>query len=322
VGYVRRRSLIAVVAAVVVLAAAAVAVALTTRIGTDGPEVLTGTSGADSLYGRGGNDTLNGAGGNDDLDGGPGADNLAGGAGSNDAVSYAGSPAGVSVTLDNKANDGAPGEGDNVHSDVEDIYGSPFADKLTGNGKANTIDGGAGNDTIKGGKGTDGLYGGAGNDVINAKDGQVDTVDCGPGTDTVNADKVDIVKNCESGPSILPKVRATGIVNHVWSVTGNKTKAVTLRVTGIKPPGATLTMVCRGSGCPFKSRKTTAKGSSVNLLPLLQGHVMQTGTVLSLVIGAPGRTGKFISFTMRTQRIPKVRVACAAPGSTSPVKCR
>jgi Ca2+-binding RTX toxin-like protein len=318
---VRRRLLIATAAALALLVGAAVAFALTTRIGTDGPNVLTGTAAADSLYGRGGNDTLNGAGGNDDLDGGPGADSISGGAGSNDAVSYAGSPAGVRVTLDNAANDGAPGEGDNVHSDVEDIYGSQFADNLVGNRKANTIDGGAGNDTIKGGKGADGLYGGPGNDVINAKDGQVDTVDCGPGNDTVNADKADIVKNCESGPSILPKARASGIVNHVWSVTGNKTKAVTLRVTSIKPPGATLTMVCRGGGCPFKSRKTTAKGSSANLLPLLKGHVLRTGAVLSLVVGAPGRTGKFISFTMRTQLIPKVRVACAAPGSTSPVRC-
>jgi Ca2+-binding RTX toxin-like protein len=317
----RRRTAVVLSAFAVVLAGAAVAYALTTRIGTDGPNVLTGTSGSDSLYGRAGNDTLNGAGGNDDLDGGPGADNISGGAGANDAVSYAGSPAGVTVTLDNKANDGAPGEGDNVHSDVEDIYGSPFNDKLTGNGKANTIDGGAGNDTIKGGKGTDGLYGGPGNDVINSKDGQVDTVDCGPGVDTVIADRVDIVTNCEQGPTILPKARATATVDHEWSVLGNQTKAVTLRASGITPRGATLRVLCRGGGCPFKSRKVTPKGSSANLLPLVKGHTLRTGAVLRIVIGAPGRTGKFISFTMRTQRIPKVRTACAAPGSTSAVKC-
>jgi Ca2+-binding RTX toxin-like protein len=319
----RRRGAIALLAAALVFAGAAAAVALTTLIGTDGPNVINGTAGDDSLYGRGGNDVLNGNAGNDDVDGGPGADAISGGAGSNDAVSYAGSPAGVTVTLDNVANDGAPGEGDNVKSDVEDIYGSSFADKLTGNFKANTIDGGAGNDKITGGKGTDGLYGGAGDDTINSKDSAVDTVDCGPGNDTVVADKQDIVKNCEhrrkSGG--LPSAKATGTVHFEWSVTGDNTTTLTLRVTGIKPVGATITVTCHGAGCPFSKKKLATTGSSANLLPLVKGHTFKTGAVLRVIIGASGRTSKVVTFTMRHQRIPSVKNACAAPGSSKPVSC-
>ncbi|MXG88856.1 hypothetical protein [Nocardioides flavescens] len=48
---------------------------------------------------------------------------------------------------------------------------------------------GAGNDQVRCGEGTD---------TINVQDGQVDEVDCGDGQDTVTADRVDVVKNCET----------------------------------------------------------------------------------------------------------------------------
>lgn len=163
--------------------------------GTDGNDVLTGTAASESIYGLAGNDVINGGGGDDELDGGPGADVLNGGPG-DDVVSYSGTT-GVSVTLDGMANDGAPGEGDNVGADVEDIFGSDGPDTLVGDGGANTIDGGAGNDRITGGAGKDALFGGDGDDVINAQDGQVDRIDCGAGSDDATVDRNDIVHNCE-----------------------------------------------------------------------------------------------------------------------------
>jgi Ca2+-binding RTX toxin-like protein len=75
-------------------------------IGTRGPDLLVGTSGDDSLYGQDGDDRVDGGAGNDDVDGGQGADDLRGGP-AIDAVTYADSPTGV--TLDETANDGAPG---------------------------------------------------------------------------------------------------------------------------------------------------------------------------------------------------------------------
>ena len=48
-----------------------------------------------------------------------------------------------------------------------------------------------------GGRGRDTISGGSGNDVINARDGEVDTVSCGPGRDTVRADRRDRVRGCE-----------------------------------------------------------------------------------------------------------------------------
>lgn len=166
-------------------------------VGTDAAEVLPGTPGNDSLYGRAGDDVLLGGPGEDELDGGLGADALSGGP-DRDAVSYEGAP--VDVTLDGVANDGIPGERDNVLLDTEDVYGTEGPDKLTGNGLDNILDGNGGNDQIVGGPGVDGLFGGEGDDIINSRDGSPDTVDCGPGTDVAIIDSRDSngVVDCES----------------------------------------------------------------------------------------------------------------------------
>jgi len=164
-------------------------------VGTDAGEVLPGTPGRDSLYGRGGDDVLLGNAEDDELDGGPGADTIFGGPG-RDAVSYDGAAA--VVTLDNLANDGVPGEGDNVVRDTEDIYGTDGPDQLFGNELDNTLDGNAGNDDINGGPGADGLYGGEGDDDITSRDGSPDRVECGPGVDTALIDRNDSVVECES----------------------------------------------------------------------------------------------------------------------------
>src|SRR5690349_19329272 len=143
----------------------------TTISGGDGNDLLTGGGGKDVINGNGGNDqlrggpgadSLNGGDGNDLLIGGPGGDVMSGGGGV-DTVSHADSPHHVVVTLgDNLANDGIPGiaatsttpavpaEGDNAKSDIENIVGSRFSDRLVGSDGINGISGGDGNDSIFG----------------------------------------------------------------------------------------------------------------------------------------------------------------------------
>jgi Ca2+-binding RTX toxin-like protein len=165
-------------------------------VGTDGDDVVTGTPVDDSLYGRSGNDALLGLAGEDELDGGSGADGISGGPGDDDSVSYTGASA--NVTLDGQANDGAPGEGDNVLPDVENVYGTDGPDVITGSAAANTIDGNAGDDRIDGGPGSDSLIGGEGDDTIDSRDGSADSVDCGPGHDSALYDANDILRDCEA----------------------------------------------------------------------------------------------------------------------------
>ena len=183
-----------------------------TLIGGDGNDKITGGIGADTIDGGNGDDELDaqegpdvvhaGAGNDklladdwqeqstDVIDGGPGYDQI-----ENNWVSATGTyQPPIVVSIDGVANDGRPGENDNV-TDIESIYlneaatltgsdgpdefmvfnndaGSTFNgrggdDKLTGFDLDDTIDGGAGNDTIEGGYGHDTLTGGPGRDVIN-----------------------------------------------------------------------------------------------------------------------------------------------------------
>jgi Ca2+-binding RTX toxin-like protein len=167
-----------------------------------GNDTLDGGAGDDTLVGQAGDDTLLGGPGNDDLAGLDGADRIDGGAGIDTiAHDWLGSDSpGVRVTLSGGADDGRPGEGDDI-TNVEIIevhqpatliaaLGTPVrftvsettpgASKLVGsNGDdqlrsfhyADVIDGRGGDDTIEGWYGDDVITGGPGRDTINADAG-------------------------------------------------------------------------------------------------------------------------------------------------------
>jgi uncharacterized repeat protein (TIGR01451 family) len=116
----------------------------------DDVENVLGGSGDDYLLGNAGANVLDGGGGDDLLDGDLGADTLIGGAGTDDAADYTTRTSGVSVSLDDVANDGEAGENDNVGGDVEDIFGGSGNDTLTGNAGDNLFDGGDGADVLHG----------------------------------------------------------------------------------------------------------------------------------------------------------------------------
>ena len=161
-----------------------------------------GGHGNDTLIGNAGPNRMNGYRGDDYLDGGAGTDDLSGFLGV-DRVTYELAPGPVTLSLDNQPNDGAPGEADNVHSDVETIRGSNYADTLTGNSLANTLKGMGGNDLLKPLGGADVAEAGEGDDSILVDDGVADSVLCGGGTDTVDRDQFDSLNaNCENADAL------------------------------------------------------------------------------------------------------------------------
>ncbi|CAN5511892.1 hypothetical protein BH10PSE4_BH10PSE4_31440 [soil metagenome] len=128
-----------------------------TKPGTDADDYLQGGPGADQLYGHGGNDTLMGMGGGDLLDGGTGTDTAA----------YSRATEGVTVDLSLTGPQAGTGEGagDRLVS-IENLIGSAFDDRLSGDAGPNLIEGGKGDDGIYGNGGGDTLLGGAGDDAI------------------------------------------------------------------------------------------------------------------------------------------------------------
>jgi Ca2+-binding RTX toxin-like protein len=164
--------------------------------GGDGSDSLEVSADASDLIGR---DTVEGGGGDDVVGvegaGHPEADALSGGPGI-DTVSYAQRRNPLSVSLDDRANDGDPAEGDNVAADVEVLTGGSESDTLTGSAGGETIDGGPGDDLVDGLAGNDRLAGGAGDSGSDSVLGGAgsDTLLGGPGDDSLDggADRDDI----------------------------------------------------------------------------------------------------------------------------------
>jgi Ca2+-binding RTX toxin-like protein len=210
-----------------------------------GSEVVNGGAGNDELDGLDGDDVLDGGDGNDKVNGGLGADTLRGGAGDDaftsdpmdsrspdvidggpgrDSITdwMRGDPATeqlVTVTLDGVADDGFPGEGDNVTNmelvesygalrfvgtdgdDVArasevgnraDLTGKGGNDTLKGSDDDDVLDGGPGADDLTAGFGNDTIVGGAGPDKIVAdRDGRCNELHCdlspGSAADTIDA---------------------------------------------------------------------------------------------------------------------------------------
>ena len=130
----------------------------------NGNDVLVGGTAADFLRGEGGDDEIYGNGGDDWLEGGAGADIVAGGTGW-DWSSYELSSSAVRVDLLADAASGGHATGDTLIG-IENLRGSAFADRLTGDDGVGWLDGGAGNDVLVGNWGADRLKGGSGSDRL------------------------------------------------------------------------------------------------------------------------------------------------------------
>jgi len=161
--------------------------------GGPGDDLLEGQAGDDTLLGGAGNETLAGLDGADRIDGGPGTDRIT-------ADWLQDDPPGVRVTLAGGADDGRPGERDDITGiEVIEVHqpailtaaagtpvrftvsetgpgssrlvGSNGADQLRSFHYADVIDGRGGDDTIEGWYGDDVITGGRGRDDINADAG-------------------------------------------------------------------------------------------------------------------------------------------------------
>ena len=174
-------------------------------VGGESADVLRSGDGNDTIEGNDGGDRID-AGAGDDLlapdgyehanadvvDGGPGFDRIEGDYSSR----FSDTDPPVSITFGGGADDGRPGEGDDLRS-VEKVWlnvggtftGSEGADefRLSQVGTPSTMDGRGGDDRLRSGDGADRLDGGAGNDNVDGGFGD-DVLIGGPGRDTISGD--------------------------------------------------------------------------------------------------------------------------------------
>jgi Ca2+-binding RTX toxin-like protein len=145
----------------------------------DGVDVLLG-DGDDRLVHSTAGGAIEGGPGDDDIrvtnaiyliTGGPGADRMDATGALTATVSYADHTEGVGVRLNDVADDGAAGEGDNVLGAVTGLRGGAGNDTLEAGAHASGLFGEGGDDTLVGSPETDSLFGGDGADQLLAGEG-------------------------------------------------------------------------------------------------------------------------------------------------------
>jgi hypothetical protein len=106
--------------------------------------------------------------------------------------------------------------------------------------------------------------------------------------------------------------RNTAKVSLAW--TGTELRR--LRVTDL-PPRATVRLSCAGDGCPFRVRRTRARGRSA--IDLLQEvRELTAGQTLEVRVSAHAYDGKLVRYRLRSGQRPSAVTRCIPLGSTKP----
>jgi hypothetical protein len=268
--------------------------------GSLGSDNLFGNAGPNMLIGGSGNDILEGGGGPDVLDGGDGADEMSGGP-DVDRVEYTDTAA-QTITLDDVRNDGAPGELDNVHSDIEDVSAGPGNDAVIGGEAANVLDGGPGNDSLEGRGGVDTFLGGPGADTVLARDGLQERINCGPDADAGEADTIDTLIDCENvlvSAALVPDVDGDGATKPGDCDDGNPS----IHPGAIDVPENGVDEDCSGTAAPFPLLDSTLTATyefkpRFTIFQALVVHHARAGSTVKITCD-----GKGCPFRSRTRKV-------------------
>jgi PKD repeat protein len=88
------------------------------------------------------------------------------------------------------------------------------------------------------------------------------------------------------------------------------------------PAGATVTVRCKGRGCPFKASSRSATASRQLRIRKLERRLLRSGATIKIFVTKPGSIGKYTSIRIRGGKPPRRSDRCLMPDSnTKPVKC-
>jgi hypothetical protein len=128
-----------------------------------------------------------------------------------------------------------------------------------------------------------------------------------------------------SGPQFLlspiPVVRIAGRASGVG--------ARLSRLSVAAPRGTTVSVHCRGRGCPLRRQtrrpsahsRTNASGLKIVRFRRFEHRLLRRGVVVKVFVTRPGTIGKYTRFKIRRRRAPLRNDRCAVVGTTAPIDC-
>jgi len=94
------------------------------------------------------------------------------------------------------------------------------------------------------------------------------------------------------------------------------------------PTGSTVTVRCKGRGCPFgKSTRAARAGERLAYaarkvrIRKLERRLLRPGVLIKIYVTRAGSIGKYTSIKIRRAKPPKRLDRCLMPGNTKPVQC-
>jgi len=141
------------------------------------------------------------------------------------------------------------------------------------------------------------------------------------GLSSVAAETIDVAIKPLSLMQPFPIVRIAGSKTSY----GAMIKLLSVQV----PPGAKVTVDCKGHGCKTKSESRVAIASAKGkrktgtvTLPFARfERPLRSGAVLQIRVSKAGQIGKYTSFTIRRKKLPVRIDACIRPTSPKPIAC-
>ena len=113
----------------------------------------------------------------------------------------------------------------------------------------------------------------------------------------------------------------------VVRIAGRATRrGVNLRlVTAEAPAGSSVSLSCRGRGCPRKRETRIAPvrgGGGLRLVSFPHfARSLRAGIVLEIRVTKLGQVGKYTRFVIRRNRAPRRTDSCLMPGRSTPKPC-
>ena len=156
-------------------------------------------------------------------------------------------------------------------------------------------------------------------------DGVQRPLDCDDGNPAVKPGAPDkpgdgIDQDCAGGDAPYPVLDRR--ISAFLATYQRYTKFTSLSVKKVRA-GDTVRLTCREGGCPLRSKTIRVKRDRKQL-PLIRrfrGAKLRRGAVVTLRVTRPETVGRFVSWKMRSPKLPKRRDACLPPGAKRPQAC-